>query len=633
MIFGFLFCALIAGFAEEASGVSLFLLSFICMLVLGDLFYSRFISKHVFGLCAKEPVPSKDPSNKDDIDYKSTDINVLFGHHFTSIAGAAPIAGPAIAAYWGWLPGMAWIVFGVIFAGAIHDMGTLIISTRNEAGSIVDQVGRILGWRSRVIFFCVVAFLCWIVIAVFENFIANLFIAYPETVLPIWFEVAVAMTIGWGVTKRGWKLFWPSVLALILLYAMVFVGVAIEDARPADDKLFKMEGLCVNSLVDDCAFGQRQVWTVVLGVYTLVASVLPVWLLMQPRDYINSHQLEVCMLGLVIGLIAYGPTVAAPVVREDTAGAPDMFPFLFVTIACGALSGFHGLVSSTVTSKQIASMPDCRAVGYAGMIGEGTLAALVLTICCCVVTTENSDGSYVAGGMWGTDSYLSYSGNVSQFINGGGILLQEFGFDASAARSIVVILFVSFAATTLDTGMRIQRMLLSEFGRYMLTSAEKSTMCEGLLPIIRPISWCLTNIFMSGLIAIVPAVILANTETVSSLWNLFGATNQLVAALSMTTIAIYIATSSQNVGNCYWVLYGIPAFFVIIMTGWALCDQLDDWFNEDDTTADEWLRNIIGVIIFAFVCWFVVEVFFVVLFGQNKEDSNKKSPESNGEKI
>ena len=310
---------------------------------------------------------------RDDVDFVPTPKGVIFGHHFTSIAGTGPIVGPAIAVFWGWLPALLWVVFGSIFIGAVHDFGALVVSLRNRGQTVGDVAGRMISPRARVLFLLILFFSLAIVIGIFGLVIAVIFARYPESVLSVWIAMPVAVFVGMLVYRRGVGLLWPSLVALALLYAAVFIGTYWLP-------------ITMPSVAAWGAFGTPVVlWTGILLIYCFIASVLPVWVLLQPRDFINSHQLLVAMGLVVLGLVVAGFTGqadlagSAPAIAKDIPkDAPMIWPFLFITIACGACSGFHCLVSSGTTSKQIACEPDAQFVGYGSMLLEGALAVVVI---------------------------------------------------------------------------------------------------------------------------------------------------------------------------------------------------------------------------------------------------------------
>ena len=339
--------------------------------------YGRWLGKKIFELQADAVVPSIEL--RDDVDFAPTPRQVIFGHHFTSIAGTGPIVGPAIAVFWGWLPALLWVLLGSIFIGAVHDFGSLVISLRNRGQTVGEIAGRLISRRARLLFLLILFFALSVVLAVFGLVIATIFKAYPESLLPVWISMPLAIGIGiWGYRMKQ-SITIPSIVALVMCYGAVWVGVHYFHPQLPE---FDLAGITVSPVIS---------WTAVLMVYCFVASVLPVWVLLQPRDYINSHQLVVALVLLVSGLAIAGWTgkadlaASAPTyvpASELAAGTQPIFPFLFITIACGACSGFHCLVSSGTTSKQIARETDAQYVAYGAMLLEGGLAVLVI-LCCC----------------------------------------------------------------------------------------------------------------------------------------------------------------------------------------------------------------------------------------------------------
>ena len=305
--------------------------------------YGKFIGNKIFALSAAAKAPSVEL--EDGTDYVPTKKEVIFGHHFTSIAGTGPIVGPAIAIIWGWLPAMIWIFVGTIIMGAVHDFGALIISMRNQGKSISEYTAKYINDRTKIFFFLIVFLELWIVIAIFGLIIAIVFNMYPQSVIPVWLEIPIAVYLGYLVYKKGKNVMGLSIVAVVIMYATFIIGYYVP---------FKMPAIL--------GIPPTGVWTIILLIYAFIASVLPVTTLLQPRDFINSHQLMIALALLILGVLfsAFGGNlhIVAPAIQASPAKAPPMWPFLFITIACGAISGFHSLVSSGTSAKQVRTEDD-----------------------------------------------------------------------------------------------------------------------------------------------------------------------------------------------------------------------------------------------------------------------------------
>ncbi len=534
----------------------------IILYFLGYRYYSKFIATKVFQLSDDEVTPAHKVN--DGVDFVPTNKHVLFGHHFASIAGAAPIIGPAIAVFWGWLPAIVWVVLGTIFMGAVHDFSTLVISARKGGGSIGSLAGTLVNHRARTLFLLIVYFLVFFVIAVFAYAIASLFVSFPTSVLPVNFQILVAVIIGFLFHKRGMPILYPSIFALISLYIMIWVGARLPIEIP--------------SLMGS----QVVTWLLLLMVYSFIASVLPVWTLLQPRDYINGHQLFLGLGLLLVGLLVAQPEMQAPAFNRNAEGGIPIFPFIFVTIACGAISGFHGLVSSGTTSKQLNRIGDSRIIGYGGMLGEGTLAM--------IATLAVAAG--IAKGDW-LNHYKSWEiaakGGISNFVEGASTFLRALSLPETFSQTLMSVIVISFAATSLDTATRIQRLILGELG-----TAYK----------IEP----LKNRYVGSLLAVVPALILALMAQAPGkglgsggflLWPLFGATNQLVAGLSLMVVTIYLWRSGRS------VLYTlIPMVFLVLVTVASMVWNFKAFSNTP-------LLLVLSAIVLALSLWIVLEAFLV----------------------
>lgn len=508
---------------------------------LGFRFYSKFIGNRIFKIHEDDQImPSK--ALEDGIDYVPTKKHILFGHHFTSIAGAAPIVGPCVAAYWGWLPALLWILLGTIFMGAVHDFGALVTSVKEKGRSIADIASNTISKRTRLMFLSFVILLIWLILAVFAMVIADLFVAIPSSVIPINIEIIIAIIMGFLIYKKKIDILIPSLFALALLYFFVWVGTK----APID--------LTTTMAVQDV----KNLWIIMLFIYSAIASLLPVWTLLQPRDFINSHQLFVGLGLLFLGIFISQPVVDAPAIRSlSEPDVPGIFPLLFVTIACGAISGFHGLVASGTSSKQLEKLSDARLVGYGGMIGEGALA-LASTISAvagiALVTNSNLPAvGPVTDLNWNVyyDTWAHASENkAAAFVLGGGALIQTLGIPTIVANTLMAVLVISFAATTLDTATRIQRFILNEFG-----------IATGVR--------ALSNRYTATIVAIIPAILLAfwnvvepDTGTMRQagwvLWPIFGASNQMLAGLTLMVLTLYYWQKKRPILPLL-----IPMFFVM----------------------------------------------------------------------
>ncbi|HIG00019.1 MAG TPA: carbon starvation protein A, partial [Myxococcales bacterium] len=280
---------------------------------LGYRFYSKFLARRIFALGADELAPARE--FEDGIDYVPTRRSILWGHHFASIAGAAPIVGPAIAVIWGWLPALVWVCLGTLFMGATHDFAALVISARHRGRSMGEIAGDVISPRVKTLFLVIISLLVWVVLAVFAYIIATLFVSTPSSIFPINVQIIVAVTLGWLTYRHGIPILVPSLVGYAVLLVAIFYGEAFANAFPAIREISVLT------------------WVWVLLIYSFIASVLPVWLLLQPRDFLNSHQLVTGLTLLIAGLFVLQPAVVAPALNLEPEGAPSLFPFLFVTIA------------------------------------------------------------------------------------------------------------------------------------------------------------------------------------------------------------------------------------------------------------------------------------------------------------
>ncbi|WP_226641731.1 carbon starvation protein A [Mesobacillus subterraneus] len=548
---------------------------------IGYRFYSKWVAEKIYRLDPNYVTPAHQYS--DGVDFVPTKKMILWGHHFTSVAGAAPIVGPAIAVYWGWLPAFLWVTLGTVFAAGVHDFGTLVLSVRNKGQSVGTITNKLIGKRAKIMFLFIILILVLMVNAVFAWVIANLFVKFPASVLSVFLQIPLAIWIGYAVYKKKKGMLVPSLIALGVMY-----GAAILASRvPAlQIDLVKYFGGADNTVM----FGLSGVsmaflvWIVVLMVYVYIASTLPVWKLLQPRDYINSHQLVVGLFILYAGLVFLQPEVTAPAMN---AAATDVswFPLLFITIACGAISGFHGLVSSGTSSKQLEKETDARFVGYLGAVGEGVLALIAIIA---VVTVFATKADFTA-------AYSSFAaasaGGLGNFINGAAQLATGIWIPADIARTIVSIIVVSFAATTLDTSVRLMRYIIAEIGSEYNVQALTKTHVATTVAVVSSAALVLLpkgpNGFGSGGYL---------------LWPLFGTSNQLLAGVSLLLVSIWLKRQGRN----YLVTF-IPMVFVFFMTLWAMIQQVIFQWSGYGSGELNMLLFGIGGLILIFVFWIILE--------------------------
>ncbi len=536
--------------------------------------YGRWLGSSLFQLSSRAVCPAE--RWDDGTDYVPTKASVVFGHHFTSIAGVGPIVGPAIAVFWGWLPALVWVVLGSILIGAVHDFGSLVISLRSNGQTIGDIAGRMIARRTRILFLTILFLALTTVLAIFGLVIAAVFKQFPQAITPCLVQIPIAVVIGVWLNRRGADLRLPSVVALAVMYLSVIYGD---------------EGL-LGAFNQWAAGWPTIVWCAGLLGYCYVASVLPVGTLLQPRDYINALQL-LSALGLIIaGLVAAtflgGPPVesggemirhplelSAPAINHAarSEGAPPLFPFLFITVACGAVSGFHCLVASGTSSKQLRREPDALGIGYGSMLLEGFLAVLVILAC--------SAGLTLTGEAWGSvyadwSSANGLGSKVGAFVSGAGNFVASLGIPPEIATAFMGVLVASFAATTLDSSCRLQRYVIEE-----LAAALGGRNREGGAG-VRPLG-LFTRRHPATMLAVVLGLGLASLPasgqlgdwTLDSagtggliLWPMFGATNQLLAGLALMVICFYLWRRNKPV-----LLVAMPLLLMLLMPAWAIIDD------------------------------------------------------------
>lgn len=508
--------------------------------------YGRYISTKIFKLNENAKVPAHE--QEDGVDFVPSKKEVVFGHHFASIAGTGPIVGPAIAVIWGWVPAVIWVFVGSIFIGAVHDFGVLIVSLRNRGVSIAKFTEKYINPRTKFFFFIIGFFELWLFISILGLVMAVIFDLFPGSVLPVWLEIPIAMALGFQVFKKGKNLLKWSIFAVVIMYLTVVLG-----------NYFPIQ------ITEFMGIPATGVWTIILLIYAYIASVLPVNRLLQPRDLINSHQLLIAMglliIGIAVSTFLSDLEFVAPTLNMHPQGAPPIWPFLFVIIACGAVSGFHAIVSSGTSAKQLNNETDGLFVGYGSMLLEGGLAILVIIAVTAGIGLgyENANGDFLVGTQAWTSHYASWASvqglgsKISAFVIGSANMIASIGIPREIAIVIMGVFVASFAGTSLDTSTRLQRYFVSEL---IPSKGKKQNIFQ--------------NRYFTTFLVIGSAMLLAfNTgadgKGALKLWPLFATINQILATLALIVLSIYL----KRKGGFIWLITGIPAIFMGLVTIWA----------------------------------------------------------------
>ncbi len=480
-------------------------------------FYARVVEK-LYGVDPARKTPAEE--KYDGVDYvPAKHWTILFGHHFSSIAGAGPVVGPILAlAYWGWLPTILWVVLGTIFIGGVHDFGSLMASVRHGGSSIAHVAERLVSRRARILFSAFTWLALVLIIAVFTEFCAKTLVVEKKIVIPTFGLIPVAVFTGYLLYRRKAKQVPTTVFGLGLLAGMIVLGAYVP----------------VN-------LGGRglQIWMVVLFIYCVVASVTPVHLLLQPRDYLSAFLLFAGAGIGYLGLVVTHPAIKLPAFTGWKAGVGPLWPMLFVTVACGAISGFHSLIASGTTSKQIASEKHARRIGYGGMVAEGLVAALALLA--------------VASGFTGLSSLtkmVEAGETISAFGQGFSVVTRPIlgGFGGLMAITILN----AFILTTLDTATRITRYMTEElFG--------------------------IRNRIVATVFPVVLAGALVWGGKAGKIWTVFGAANQLMAALALMVVTFWLLSQQKLVRYTL-----IPGIFMLATTVGSLAYGAVKYFKTND---------------------------------------------------
>jgi carbon starvation protein len=470
----------------------------------------------------------------DGVDYVPSKPLVLFGHNFASIAGAGPVIGPIIAMHhFGWAITLVWILLGNVFIGAVHDYLTLMVSVRNRGSSIADIAETTMGYRAKAVFAIFLVLAMLLVIAVFGVVAAKTLIAQPEMVFPTFAIIPVSVILGWCIYKKNFNLQLVSAVAVLIVILNIYIGFQIPVPLPEEGVL---------------GLSPLLFWFVILMIYAGVASVLPVQTLLQPRDYLSTFILFGSMGLAIAGLLWVGPELNTPAWRGAMSeGQGPVWPMLFVLVACGAVSGFHSLVAGGTTSKQLATESQGKIISYGGMLTEGVVAVVTVLLVGGGLYWVAPEGGGIDMAKLGFRETLESGGWILAFGNGFGNIVHQMLpiLSFTFASMIAVLALNTFVLTTLDTAVRITRFLVQE------SLGDK-------IPVFK-------NKFVVTVAVVFAAYLIGATDGWQKIWPIFGATNQLIAAVALFVVATWLMAVKKPT---QYVLY--PAIFMVITTIGAL---------------------------------------------------------------
>jgi carbon starvation protein len=529
--------------------LGLLFIGLICFVVAYK-FYGDYLDHKVMGIKADAQTPAH--AMYDGSEYVPASAPVLLGHHFASIAGAGPITGPIAAAAFGWVPVALWIIGGSVFFGGVHDYSSLLASSRHEGKSIGEIVRRNVGERAQVLFLLFSWLTLLLVVSVFTILTRDVFVSIPEVATTSILFIILAIIFGLAIYRMKLPLGITTVAGVALLILCIYIGFN-------------------NPIVADAT-----TWTYFLLAYIFVASVAPVWILLQPRDYLNSFLLYALLFGGLLGIIVGRPSFELPAFTSFDANG-YLFPMLFVTVACGAISGFHSLVSSGTTSKQLNNEKDARLIGYGGMLIEGLLALIALSTAA-ILTTEGYSTTLAEMG-----------GPTGLFSQGIGTFLSYLGIPMSFGVVFGGLALNAFCLTSLDTATRLARYAFQEF-------------FETRVP-------ALTNKYIATLVGLVLAGALALSGNWSAIWPIFGSANQLLAGLALLSVSVWLMRRGRDYRATFY-----PMVFMLIVTLTALY-----FLIRSNLAAQNYVLGIPGLLLFVLAIFLVVETYNIMKSAQ-KED-------------
>ena len=534
-------------------------------------FYARWLAERVFRLDPNAQTPAH--AQTDGVDYVPTRPSVLFGHHFASITGLAPMLGPAIAVIWGWVPALLWVVLGATLIGCVHDFSALVLSVRSKGMSVGQVAADLLGPRGRTLFHLIIFFGVSLAMGVFVLVISNLFSldmgggrpGYPQAVLPSAILMIVALVSGILMYRKGVSLAVIAVVGFTIELGAIWLGTRYPTMGLAAD-----------------AWPESKGWMGILLVYAFAASVLPVWALLQSRDFLNALLLYLGLSLAYAGFFTLGPEFAAPAIVSEPDGAPPLLPFVFIVIACGAASGFHGLVSSGTTAKQLDRETHARPIGYGAMIGESLLGLLATLACTAGFASSELWHDHYAS--WGKAQGLA--SKIDAFIQGTTRFVSELGLPTDLSAALIAMVVVSFALTTLDSATRLLRFNIEEIGASFRIPLTQNRYVSSLAA--------------CGAIALFAFYEVDGKPAGLALWALFGTTNQLLAGLTLSLVTLYL----KNKGRTLWPT-AVPAVFMMASTMTAMAGNLKRYAPGSEN--HDALLFTVGGILFLLGLWLLVE--------------------------
>jgi carbon starvation protein len=487
------------------------------LFVLAYRIYGRWLDR-VFGIDPNHTTPAH--KNYDGLDYVPARTPVLMGHHFSSIAGAGPIVGPIIAvSFFGWLPAVLWIIFGSILIGGVHDYAALVVSIRNKARSIAQVTKRLMNPTAHKLYLIFIWLAMVYVITAFVDLTAASFVADGGVASSSTMYIGLALLLGYLGYRRRLPLGWLSVGFVPLVFVIIWLGQVVPMSTPAA-----------------LAHGDpKTTWAAILLGYCFLASITPVWALLQPRDYLSSFLLVACILGGLAGIVFGGHSYDAPPFLGFNTSLGMLFPALFITIACGACSGFHSIVASGTTAKQLSNERNARPVAYGSMLIEGMLALIAVSA---IVV--------VGGSLAGKAPPLVFAEGMGRFV---GVL----GIPPALGTSFGLLALSTFLLTTLDTGTRLSRYILEEL---FDVRGMKARVIATVITLVLPMWLSLTQ-FVDAQGNVVPVW--------RAIWPVFGATNQLLGALALLTVSVWLKRTGRRS-----FFTAIPMVFMFAVTLLAL---------------------------------------------------------------